>query len=96
VQPILRDATKAGCPSTTTRVSTISDHYAAGGRTISEGTYRGVGHDNPNKSPIVKGFGLTAEQKADLVAFLKALTDNDLLKDPRFTNPWTADHEEAR
>ena len=74
----------------------VLDHYAAGGRTIGEGAHRGVGHDNPNKSPIVKGFPLTAEQKADLVAFLNLLTDNDLLKDPRFANPWTAQHEEAR
>ena len=57
---------------------------------------RRSGHDNPNKSPIVKGFPLTAEQKADVIAFLNALTDNDLLKDTRFANPWTAQHEEAR
>jgi cytochrome c peroxidase len=74
----------------------VLDHYAAGGRTIAEGAHRGVGHDNPNKSPIVKGFPLTAEQKADLIAFLNALTDNDLLNDTRFANPWTARHEEAR
>jgi len=72
------------------------DHYAAGGRTIAEGPYRGIGHDNPNKSPIVNGFPLTAEQKADLIAFLNALTDNDLLNDTRFANPWTAQHQEAR
>jgi cytochrome c peroxidase len=72
------------------------DHYAAGGRTIGEGPNRGVGHDNPNKSPIVKGFPLTAEQKADLIAFLITLTDNDLLNDTRFANPWTAPHQEVR
>ena len=53
----------------------VLDHDAAGGRTIAEGAHRGIGHDNPNKSPIVKGFPLTAEQKADLIAFLNALTD---------------------
>jgi cytochrome c peroxidase len=68
----------------------VLDHYAAGGRTIADGPYRGVGHDNPNKSPVVKGFPLTAEQKADLIAFLTALTDNDLLNDTRFADPWTA------
>jgi cytochrome c peroxidase len=72
------------------------DHYAAGGRTIAEGPTRGIGHDNPNKSPLVKGFPLTAEQKADLIAFLITLTDNDLLNDTRFANPWTAPHQEAR
>src|SRR4029077_2550144 len=57
----------------------VLDHYAAGGRTIAEGPNRGVGHDNPTKNPVVTGFPLTAEQKADLIAFLNALTDNDLL-----------------
>ena len=27
----------------------VIDHYAAGGRTIAEGPYRGVGHDNPQQ-----------------------------------------------
>ena len=60
------------------------DHYAAGGRTIGDGPYRGVGRDNPNKSPTIRGFTLTNEQRADLVAFLKSLTDEALLRDPRF------------
>ena len=49
------------------------DHYAAGGRTIADGPYRGVGRDNPNKSPTIRGFALTAAQRADLVAFLRSL-----------------------
>jgi cytochrome c peroxidase len=32
------------------------------------------GGPNPNLSPLIKPLGLTAEEKADLVAFLKALT----------------------
>ena len=64
------------------------DHYAAGGRTIPDGPYRGVGRDNPNKSPAIRGFTLTDGQRADLVAFLRSLTDEDLLRDPRFANPW--------
>jgi cytochrome c peroxidase len=67
----------------------VLDHYAAGGRTIASGPYRGVGHDNPNKSPNVRGFTLTVEQRADLIAFLEALTDRELLSDPRFADPWT-------
>jgi cytochrome c peroxidase len=63
------------------------DHYAAGGRTISEGAYRGVGRDNANKSPTIRGFTLTSAQRADLVAFLQSLTDEELLRDPRFANP---------
>ena len=65
----------------------VLDHYAAGGRTVADGPNRGVGHDNPNKSPIVRGFELTTEQRRDLIAFLDTLTDTDLLRDPRFTNP---------
>ena len=68
----------------------VLDHYAAGGRTIADGPYRGVGRDNPNKSPIVRGFTLTTEQRGDLLAFLNALTDTELLHDPRWANPWTA------
>jgi cytochrome c peroxidase len=60
----------------------VIDAYAAGGR------------DNPNKSPIVRGFTITAGQKRDVIAFLSSLTDDALLHDPAFANPWT--HEEDR
>jgi len=68
----------------------VLDHYAAGGRTIADGPNQGVGHDNPNKSLIIRGFMLTDEQKSDLVAFLKTLTDTELLNDARLSNPWTS------
>jgi len=64
------------------------DHYAAGGRTIADGPYQGVGRDNPNKSPLVRGFALTIAQRSDLVVFLESLTDTALLNDPRFASPW--------
>lgn len=35
------------------------------------------------------GFQLTARQKAALVAFLKTLTDDRFIADPRFSNPFT-------
>jgi cytochrome c peroxidase len=66
----------------------VLDHYAAGGRTITEGPYHGVGHDNPNKSRTVRGFTLTREQRADFLAFLNALTDDELLRGARLSNPW--------
>jgi len=31
---------------------------------------------------------ITPEQRADLVAFLRSLTDEALLRDPRFGNSW--------
>ena len=64
------------------------DHYAAGGRTIASGPNAGVGRDNPNKTPAIRGFTLTPEQRSDLLAFLHSLTDEALLKDPRFADPW--------
>jgi hypothetical protein len=36
------------------------------------------------------------EQKSDLIAFLRALTDTNLLDDPRWANPWTQQHKEIR
>jgi cytochrome c peroxidase len=72
-------------------VATLEDvlaHYAAGGRTIADGPNRGIGHDNPGKSPTVRGFPLSPEQRDDLIAFLRALTDEELLHDPRLSNPW--------
>jgi cytochrome c peroxidase len=74
----------------------VLDHYAAGGRTITDGPHRGIGRDNPNKSPVVRGFALTADQKRDVIAFLGTLTDDKLLDDPTLTNPWTQPHEEGR
>jgi cytochrome c peroxidase len=65
------------------------DHYAAGGRTLVDGPYAGVGRENPNKSASIRGFSLTPDQRNDLVAFLASLTDESLLHDPRFANPWT-------
>ena len=57
----------------------VIDHYAAGGR---------QGRDHPYKSELVAGFELSAAEKADLIAFLKSLTDREFLADPRFSNPW--------
>ncbi|WP_437669089.1 hypothetical protein [Sorangium sp. So ce131] len=53
----------------------VVDHYAAGGRTIDDGPFAGVGSKNPNKSPLMRGFTITPEEKADVVAFMKSLTD---------------------
>jgi len=66
----------------------VLDHYAAGGRTITDKPFKGVGHDNPNRSPTVRGFTLSPDQRSDLIAFLQSLTDEALLQDARFANPW--------
>jgi cytochrome c peroxidase len=54
------------------------DHYAAGGRA----------HDNPNKDALIGGFTLTSQDRSDLTEFLKSLTDEALIHDTRFANPW--------
>jgi cytochrome c peroxidase len=66
----------------------VIDHYAAGGRTIESGPYAGVGSKNPFKSELINGFEITPQERADLKAFLESLTDDELLKDPRFSDPW--------
>jgi cytochrome c peroxidase len=66
----------------------VLDHYAAGGRTITAGPHSGIGHDNPNKDELITGFSLTRAQRLDLIAFLETLTDDEVLRDPRFANPW--------
>ena len=66
----------------------VLDHYAAGGRTLRSGPYAGAGHDNPNKDPLIGGFKLSGQDRSDLVEFLKSLTDEEVLHDRRFANPW--------
>jgi cytochrome c peroxidase len=66
----------------------VIDHYAAGGRTIASGPDAGVGSESPLKDPLVAGFVLTAAERADLIEFLRSLTDETFLTDPRFSNPF--------
>ncbi len=66
----------------------VVDHYARGGRTVAEGPAAGVGADSPFKHPLVRAFEITDDEKAALVAFLRALTDEEFLLDPRFADPW--------
>jgi len=66
----------------------VIDLYAAGGRTIAAGPYRGDGRANPHKSAELTGFAISAEQKRDLLAFLATLTDAGFVNDPRFSDPW--------
>jgi cytochrome c peroxidase len=47
-----------------------------------------MGHNNPNKDPLIGGFTLSPHDRDDLVSFLLSLTDADLTHDPRFADPW--------
>jgi cytochrome c peroxidase len=50
----------------------VVDHYDRGG----------LGH--PSTDPQIETLGLSGDEKADLVAFMQALTDDEFLEDPRF------------
>lgn len=66
----------------------VLEHYEAGGRTITEGPYAGIGSESPLKSIFLHGFTLTEQERADVLEFLRSLTDEELLTDPRFSNPF--------
>jgi cytochrome c peroxidase len=66
----------------------VLEHYAAGGRTIASGPYAGRGHDNPNRDVRMTGIALTPQNRLDLLAFLRSLTDVQVTCDVRFSNPW--------
>jgi Cytochrome c peroxidase len=57
----------------------IIDFYAAGGRLIERGWKAGDGRAHPNKSSDITGFVISAEEKRDLIAFLKSLTDREFI-----------------
>jgi cytochrome c peroxidase len=66
----------------------VLDFYAAGGRNITSGPHAGDGRKNPLKSDLITLINLDAQEKADLVAFLKTLTDHDFLTNPKFADPF--------
>ncbi len=73
----------------------VLDFYAAGGRHVTGQEddaylrqYPGDGRLNPFKSSLVARIQLTEQDKADLLAFLKTLTDEDFLHDPRLADPF--------
>ncbi len=68
----------------------VIEHYARGGRLVPEGPFAGDGRDSPRKSDLVRGFDLDDRGKADLVEFLKSLTDKSFVTDPRFAAPRSA------
>lgn len=69
-------------------LSEVIDHYAAGGRSIKTGPHAGDGAENPNKSEFVKPIALSAQDKEDLIEFLRTLTDEVLLTNPALSDPF--------
>ncbi|MEX8517411.1 MAG: MbnH family di-heme enzyme [Leptothrix sp. (in: b-proteobacteria)] len=71
----------------------VLDVYAAHGRNVSSGANQGDGRKNPFKDPRIDQIRLGAQDKADIVAFLKTLTDASLLSNPRYADPFaTSSH----
>jgi len=72
----------------------VLDHYARGGRLVPEGTLingqdvSGDGRDNPNKSAFITGFALSEQEREDVLAFLRALTDEEFLTNPAYSDPF--------
>jgi cytochrome c peroxidase len=66
----------------------VIELYAAGGRDVSAGPQAGDGRANPFKSPLIVPLDLSADEKSDLLAFLRTLTDDGFLADPKFANPF--------
>lgn len=58
----------------------VLDHYARGGTETPSGPRRGDGRDHPNKDPRINGFELSSEERAALLAFLEALTDQTFVE----------------
>ena len=56
-------------------LGTVIDHYASGGK------------NHFNKSEIIQPFQLTLDQKNNLIAFLKTLTDQDFITNPEYSDP---------
>ena len=57
----------------------VLDHYAAGGRAA----------ENRGKDKLMHGFTMTPQNRADLVAFLRSLTDEEFIHNPELSDPWT-------
>lgn len=69
----------------------VLDFYAAGGRNIESGEFAGDGRANAYKSQFVQGFDMTPTERAELLSFLKALTDPTFASRPGYRSPFTTD-----
>jgi len=70
----------------------VLDHYAAGGRLITDGPDAGDGSRNPLKNPLVLGIRFTAAERIDLLAFLDSLNDPGFVANAALADPWPEGH----
>jgi cytochrome c peroxidase len=54
----------------------VLDHYSSGGV------------HSPQQDELIRGFPLSQQDRADLLAFLQSLTDEAFLHDSLYANPW--------
>lgn len=65
--------------------------YQDAGRVIPRGPFAGDGRGNPNLDSGLNGMTLDDSDLSALAAFMRALTDEKFLTDPRFANPYPHD-----
>lgn len=73
----------------------VIDAYARGGRLLVGGPYPGDGARSPHKDPRITGFEISDAEKAQLIAFLEALTDEEANARPFLQTPWCPDEPES-
>ena len=63
-------------------------HYERGGRAASPTGTGGERRPDHARSPLLRRFTLTPDERADMIAFLESLTDTQFITDPALSNPW--------
>lgn len=76
---------------TMTSLEEVLDFYAAGGRLITSGPHAGDGRTNPYKSDLIALIDLSPAERADIIAFLKTLTDHEFITNPRHADPFASE-----
>jgi cytochrome c peroxidase len=60
------------------KLEDVLDHYARGGRA----------HVTGKTDPLLEPFEITDAEKADIIAFLESLTDEEFISNEKFSDPW--------
>jgi cytochrome c peroxidase len=71
----------------------VVEHYSAG---VQPHENVSLAFEHEGEGASASGFRFTSRQKAALVAFLRTLTDNQFLTDPRFSDPFVRRQQRLR
>lgn len=66
----------------------VIELHSNGGRNITSGEHTGDGRQSPYLSDLISAKNFTQQEKEDLVAFLKSLTDHEFVTNPKLSNPF--------